>query len=87
VPTASTIVAAPAPSPSPKVAAARSSWLASRPAAVPTVAVGPVSWSSPTCPTGRRWGSCGLLLLAVGATFEERRRNLDAVVDRYTSLR
>jgi hypothetical protein len=32
-------------------------------------------------------GSCGLLLLAVGATFEERRRNLDAVVDRYTSLR
>jgi hypothetical protein len=31
-------------------------------------------------------GACGLLLLAVGATFEERRRNVATVLDRYAAL-
>jgi hypothetical protein len=31
-------------------------------------------------------GGCGLLLLAVGATFEERRRNVSTVLDRYAAL-
>jgi hypothetical protein len=31
-------------------------------------------------------GGCGLLLLAVGGTFEERRRDLTTIRDRYGSL-